>query len=161
MILSCCAKQYTLHTIVIVVNNITVFVWYATLERVLTGENALSDWRLAVDDDTLVKRTRTWHDCIAIGLQFNDSRTQPSRWRHVHVRGVRQNLQAPGQLKAAQVIIEPTTRVPFIHSFICLSVLAFERTRRSEKNKNKGRERGRERERERENKSIFLNKFQY
>ena len=50
-----------------------------------------------------------WHGglcCVVIGcagLQPDDSRAQPPRRRHLHVRSVRKNVQASGQPEAAQV----------------------------------------------------------
>ena len=38
-----------------------------------------------------------------LGLQLDDPRAQSPRRRHLHVRSVRQDLQAPGQLETAQV----------------------------------------------------------
>lgn len=42
--------------------------------------------------------------CIKLGLQLDDPRAQSPRRRHLHLRGVREDLQAPGQSEAAQVI---------------------------------------------------------
>lgn len=46
---------------------------------------------------------------ILLGLQSHDSRAQPSWRRHLHLRGLRQNLQATGQLETAQVTINIRT----------------------------------------------------